>query len=42
MYPSVTRENQSPEAMIFEKEFKRKNNISSTFATRGFDITLTR
>jgi len=40
MYPSVTRENQSPEAMIFEKEFKRKNKIyPSTFATRGFDIT---
>ncbi len=40
MYPSVTRENQSPEAMIFEKEFKRKNKIyPSVFATRGFDIT---
>ncbi|MFV8352140.1 amino acid ABC transporter substrate-binding protein [Flavobacterium sp. XS2P14] len=40
MYPSVTRENQSPEAIIFEKEFKRKNKIyPSTFATRGFDIT---
>ncbi|MFV8333785.1 amino acid ABC transporter substrate-binding protein [Flavobacterium sp. GSP14] len=40
MYPSVTRENQSPEALIFEKEFKRKNKIyPSTFATRGFDIT---
>lgn len=40
MYPSVTRENQSPEAMIFEKEFKRKNKIyPSAFATRGFDIT---
>ncbi|MFV8356910.1 amino acid ABC transporter substrate-binding protein [Flavobacterium sp. XS1P32] len=40
MYPSVTRENQSTEAMIFEKEFKRKNKIyPSTFATRGFDIT---
>ena len=40
MYPSVTRENESPEALIFEKEFKRKNKIfPSAFATRGFDIT---
>ncbi|MFV8465158.1 LysM peptidoglycan-binding domain-containing protein [Flavobacterium sp. LB1P62] len=40
MYPSVTRENESPEALIFEKEFKKKNKISpSAFATRGFDIT---
>lgn len=40
MYPSVTRENDSSDAMIFEKEFKRKNKIyPSTFATRGFDIT---
>ncbi|WP_345956937.1 PBP1 and LysM peptidoglycan-binding domain-containing protein [Flavobacterium yafengii] len=40
MYPSVTRENESPEALVFEKEFKKKNKIyPSTFATRGFDIT---
>ncbi|WP_363268402.1 LysM peptidoglycan-binding domain-containing protein [Flavobacterium sp.] len=40
MYPSVTRENESPEALIFEKEFKKKNKIfPSAFATRGFDIT---
>jgi LysM repeat protein len=40
MYPSVTRENESPEALIFEKEFKKKNKISpNAFATRGFDIT---
>jgi LysM repeat protein len=40
MYPSVTRENESPEALIFEKEFKNKNKIyPSAFATRGFDIT---
>ena len=39
-YPSVTRENESPEALIFEKEFKKKNKIyPSAFATRGFDIT---
>jgi hypothetical protein len=29
MYPSVTRENQSPEAMIFEKEFKGEKYIST-------------
>ena len=40
IYPSVTRENESPEALIFEKEFKNKNKIyPSAFATRGFDIT---
>ncbi|WP_426092152.1 PBP1 and LysM peptidoglycan-binding domain-containing protein [Flavobacterium sp. DSR3-2] len=40
MYPSVTRENISQEALIFEKEFKKKNKICpSIFATRGFDIT---
>ena len=40
MYPSVTRENESPEALIFEKEYRKKNKIyPSTFATRGFDIT---
>ena len=40
MYPSITRENQSPEALIFEKEFRKKNKIAaSTYATRGFDVT---
>lgn len=40
MYPSVTRENKSQEALIFEKEFRKKNKIyPSIFATRGFDIT---
>jgi LysM repeat protein/ABC-type branched-subunit amino acid transport system substrate-binding protein len=40
MYPSVTRENKSPEALIFQKEFRKKNKIDpSDFATRGFDIT---
>lgn len=40
MYPSVTRENESPEALIFEKEYRKKNKIfPSAFATRGFDIT---
>lgn len=40
MYASVTRENESPQALIFEKEFKKKNKIDpSVFATRGFDLT---
>jgi LysM repeat protein len=40
MYPSASRENESPEALIFEKEYKKKNKIlPSAFATRGFDIT---
>ncbi|MES2575199.1 MAG: LysM peptidoglycan-binding domain-containing protein [Bacteroidota bacterium] len=40
MYPSVNRENESGEALIFEKEYRKKNKISpSTFATRGFDVT---
>lgn len=40
MYPSVTRDNQSPEAIIFENKYRKLNNISpSDFATRGFDVT---
>ncbi|TRX15985.1 LysM peptidoglycan-binding domain-containing protein [Flavobacterium franklandianum] len=40
MYPSITRENESAEALIFEKEYRKKNKISpSTYATRGFDVT---
>jgi LysM repeat protein len=40
MYPSVTRKNKSPEALIFEKEFKIKNKVNPTdFAIRGFDVT---
>jgi hypothetical protein len=40
MYPSVTRDNYSAEALIFEKEFRKINNIyPSDFATRGFDVT---
>jgi LysM repeat protein len=40
MYPSMTRENISSEALVFEKEYKKKNKIApSAFATRGFDIT---
>lgn len=40
MYPSITRENESPEAKIFEKKYRKDNKISpSTYATRGFDVT---
>ncbi|MCC9073759.1 LysM peptidoglycan-binding domain-containing protein [Flavobacterium sp. F-65] len=40
MYPSVTRENESPGALIFEKEYRIKNKINpNTYATRGFDVT---
>lgn len=40
MYPSITRENDSPEAKIFEKEYRKDNKISpSIYATKGFDIT---
>lgn len=39
-YPSVTSDNDSAEALIFEKEFRKANNIyPSDFATRGFDVT---
>lgn len=40
MYPSITRKNESPEAKIFEKEYRKENKIlPSTYATRGFDVT---
>ncbi|WP_366182617.1 LysM peptidoglycan-binding domain-containing protein [Flavobacterium ovatum] len=40
MYPSVTRESVSPEAMVFDKNYKKINNIyPGTYATRGFDVT---
>lgn len=40
MYPSVTRENESPGALVFEKEYRIKNKINpNTYATRGFDVT---
>ncbi|MDD5150219.1 MAG: LysM peptidoglycan-binding domain-containing protein [Flavobacterium sp.] len=40
MYPSTTRENESPEAFIFENKYRKENNIyPSTYATRGFDVT---
>ena len=40
MYPSVTRENNSPEALVFKNEYRKENNIyPSGYATRGFDVT---
>jgi hypothetical protein len=40
MYPSITRNNESTEALIFEKEYRKDNKIApSAFATRGFDLT---
>jgi LysM repeat protein len=39
-YPSITRPNNSPEATIFENNFRKKNKIlPNQFATRGFDVT---
>ncbi|KGO90661.1 LysM peptidoglycan-binding domain-containing protein [Flavobacterium suncheonense] len=40
LYPSVSRDNEAPEAEIFARVFKKKNNIfPNRFATRGFDVT---
>jgi len=40
LYPSLTRENNSPEADSFENKYKEKNKIfPSQFAVRGFDVT---
>ena len=40
LYPSLTKENDTPEATIFEKTYKEKNKIfPNQFATRGFDVT---
>jgi LysM repeat protein len=40
MYPSVTRDNILPEAVVFENKFKKVNAIfPSNYATRGFDVT---
>lgn len=39
-YPSITKPNSSPEAISFEKSFRKQNKIlPSQFATRGFDVT---
>ena len=40
MYPSMTRENTSPQALLFEKNFKLINKVTpNAFAIRGFDVT---
>ena len=40
MYPSMTRENTTPQALLFEKNFKLKNKVTpNAFAIRGFDVT---
>lgn len=40
LYPSLTRENNTPEGQLFENSYKAKNKIfPSQFAVRGFDIT---
>ncbi|CAM3665184.1 hypothetical protein FSS13T_12700 [Flavobacterium saliperosum S13] len=40
LYPSVSRDNETTQAAIFAKVFKKKNNIfPNRFATRGFDVT---
>lgn len=39
MYPSINRENKTPEGLIFENGYRKKNNIlPTTYATRGFDV----
>jgi len=40
MYPSVTRDNDSPEGVAFENKFRKINMIApSDYAVRGFDVT---
>lgn len=40
MYPSVTRDNNSPEGIAFENKFRKLNSIApSDYAVRGFDVT---
>lgn len=40
LYPSLARENDSPEAQIFERKYKEMNKVfPNQYATRGFDIT---
>ena len=40
LFPAMTREKNSPEATIFEKNYKLKNKVTpNAFATRGFDVT---
>jgi len=40
LYPSATRENNSPEAQLFMQSYRKKNKVNpSSYAIRGFDIT---
>jgi len=40
IYPSLTKDNTSPEALAFENSYKKANKIfPSQYAVRGFDIT---
>lgn len=40
LYPSLARENDSPEALIFERKYKEANKVfPNQYATRGFDVT---
>lgn len=40
LYPSIVRENLSPEADIFRNDFKKVNKVfPNQFAIRGFDLT---
>ncbi len=40
MYPTVVRDNNTPQGIVFEKEFKKLNAVyPNDFATRGFDVT---
>lgn len=39
-YPSVIKDNDSPEALKFEKAYRKKNKvIPNQYAVRGFDVT---
>lgn len=40
MYPSIYKENESAEALVFKNEYRKKNKMyPNTYATRGFDVT---
>lgn len=40
MYPSVTRESDEQQVLIYEKQYSLKNKANpTTYATRGFDVT---
>lgn len=39
-YPSQTRDNNSPVALIFERNYRKQNKVyPNSFAIRGFDVT---